>query len=64
MANILSQIFNPKPKDPNAAPVGGGLADMARSSILDKQYKDHVAIATQTGEQPMSYEEFIKSRQQ
>lgn len=62
--NFLTRMLSgSSDKDAREAPLGSGLADMARAKILQKQYQDHVAIAKQTGEEPMSYEEFIRNKQ-
>ena len=64
--NFLTRMLtgNTSPAPVTEAPLGSGLADMARAKILQKQYQDHVAMATQTGDEPMTYEEFIRNRTQ
>lgn len=63
--NFLTRLFsgNTTPASPVDVPLGSGLADMARAKILQKQYQDHVAMANATGDEPMTYEEFIRSKQ-
>lgn len=62
--NFLTRMLSggSQPQSATEAPLGSGLADMARAKILQKQYQDHVAMATQTGDEPMTYEEFIRSK--
>lgn len=60
---LMRMLAGKQSQTAEEAPIGSGLADMARAKILQKQYQDHVAMAKQTGEEPMSYEEFIRNRQ-
>ncbi len=56
MAN-LSDLARPATE----APLGSGMANMARNLIATKKaYKNYVIEAQTSGEEPISFEEFMK----
>jgi hypothetical protein len=54
MANMLSQLLNPQAK-----PVGTGMAEQGRQALLARAYSLHVQEAQAMGQQPMPLEQFI-----
>jgi hypothetical protein len=60
MANAIAKLFGMK--DDSKA-YSGGLADRSANTIVDTNaYRKHVIDAQTNGEEPMSKEEFLRSR--
>lgn len=57
--NFLKDLVKPRKATPET--LGSGLAQRAGTALVGrKQYQDYVVSTQETGEEPMSYEEFKK----
>ena len=53
MANLLSALLSP-----SAKPVGTGIAEQGRQTLMSRAYQIHVQEAKANGEKPLTPEQF------
>lgn len=63
MANFLTSLLagGQPPKTTNA-PLGGGMADLARTAILRQEYKNYTQNAQMEGVEPIPFDQWIAQR--
>jgi hypothetical protein len=58
--NMLERIFSASASGNNTPSLGSGLAQNAKNALEDRGYQLHLQESKQTGETPLSYEEWKK----
>lgn len=63
MANFLTSLFSGgETQKATNAPLGGGMADMARTAILRQEYKNYSQNAQMEGMEPMPFDQWVAQR--